>query len=515
MNARAALEGVAAHTHSRPRHSRGILVYTVIVAVGAGFALIARNTAPRPLAIGLCLMFMTIGAWVVKPIVGLCTTLFFALVGDIVSSTWFPFNKGLSAHESVMFLNKSLIISPLEICLLAGLVALCIRFLLDGVWPFMLGAAGKAVLAFGFFVLVGLFYGAGKGGDSHIALFEFRPFFPFIAVYFLSVAVCRSRAEFRWLLWTVLAAIEVNAFLGLIRVAGLSAADLKLTETIADHGAVLRMNVLFALLIASWLIRGISTTQRVVTTVMSLPVIVVYIVAERRAAIIALVVSLGLFSIVLFWRQRRTFMKIVPAVAVIMVLYVGAFWNSQSGAGFPAQALKSVISPTQVTQRNQSSDIYRTYENYDLNFTIRSNKVLGIGLGQAFYRPAPLAELTGFAYNAYIPHNSILWVWVSFGFGGFVAMFFMLGRTMLLGAAALKTVDRAQDLTVLVTFVLSIVMFVVYASVDIAWDAPGLMLLGTAIAAATNYPRRADRRLSARPSAVRASEPSMASSVAV
>jgi O-Antigen ligase len=469
--------------------------YTLVCLTGLLLLVVARSTAPRPLAIALAVLGVIIASWFVKPLLGLCATVFFALVGDIVTSPWYPFTKGFSAGESIMFVNNRLIFSPLELCLIAGFLALFVRFLIDGPWPFRLGPAGPAVLSFSLFVVVGLIYGGVTGGDRHIALFEVRPFAALLAMYIFTSSICRTFASYRYLLWSVLAAIELHALISLQNILALPAERLKLTESLVDHGAVMRMNLLLIVVIASWALHGNSLRSRITATVLAAPVITVYLIAQRRAAIIALLVALALFGVILLWRQRKTFVKVVPVVLVVFAAYVGAFWNSQGTLGFPAQAVKSVISPDQVTSRNQSSDVYRKFENYDLNFTIRSNKVLGLGLGKAFYRPAQLADLTGFTFNAFIPHNSLLWIWISFGFGGFVALFCLLGRTIMLGAAAIRTARPGSELTVLIAFVLFIVAFSVFSAVDIAWDAGNMVLLGVSVATAASYPRPDPRPL--------------------
>jgi O-antigen ligase len=259
------------------------------------------------------------------------------------------------------------------------------------------------------------------------------------------------------------------------------------------------MNILFIVVIASWLLKGNSMRQRLVTTGMAIPVLVVYLFTERRSAIIGLAVGVLFLLVVTFWRQRSTFRKVAPVLIIVTVGYLGAFWNSQGSLGFPAQALKSVISPTQATTRNKDSDLYRTIETYDLNFTIRSKPLTGIGIGKPFYRPVALPSLGGFAYNQYVPHNSVLFIWVAFGFGGFAAFFCLLGLIVVLGADAIRRAPPGRDLVVIITWLLAVVMLVVYAGVDIAWEHENFVLLGTAIAVVSHYPSARKRTRAGKP----------------
>jgi O-antigen ligase len=299
------------------------------------------------------------------------------------------------------------------------------------------------------------------------------------------------------MLWAVLAAIEIHALLSWLHIAQASADERRFPEGLVNHSGVMRMNVLIMVVLASWLLKGNSMRLRLVTTLMLIPVMVVYFLTERRAAIVALAIGVLFLLVVTFWRQRSTFRKLAPTLIIITVGYLGAFWSSQSSIGFPAQALKSVIAPTDATSRNQDSDMYRTIETYDLNYTIRSEPLLGIGIGKPFYRPVTLPSLGSFGFNEYVPHNSVLFLWVAFGFGGFAAFFCLLGWVVVLGADAVRRAPAGRDLVVALTWLVAPVMMVVYAGVDIAWEHENFVLLGAAVAVISHYPSAKRRRITA------------------
>ena len=142
----------------------------------------------------------------------------------------------------------------------------------------------------------------------------------------------------------------------------------------------------------------------------------------------------------LLWKvNRRALCRFGPIFLLLVVGYVGAFWHSQGTIGFPAQALKAVIAPGQVSQTDQSSDLYRVVENFDISSTIHAKPLTGIGFGQKFYRPAPLPDISFFPFYQYIPHNSILWIWMKMGIGGFVTMLFLFGSAIRQGTRAIVT----------------------------------------------------------------------------
>ncbi len=92
------------------------------------------------------------------------------------------------------------------------------------------------------------------------------------------------------------------------------------------------------------------------------------------------------------------------------------------------QAVKTVIAPGQLSLEDQSSDLYRQIEAYDIWYTIRSNELFGVGFGQQFLRPWQLPDISFFVFWEYMPHNSILWIWMKMGIGGFMAMLYLIAR---------------------------------------------------------------------------------------
>ncbi len=474
----------------QPHRSHGVVSALVFLAVCAVVGSLAYKSQPGPFVLALVLLAVTLIVWFVKPLVGLCATVFFALIADGTGAPWYPFLKGFSAHESILFLSNSLIVSPLELVLGVALLAMVLRWMALGTWELALGRMPLAVSVFIGFMFVALARAKFNGAVLQVALFEMRPFFVLLVTYFLTSSVCRKLSDYRWLLWSILFAVSVHSVIAITHIASLTTDQLAETETIIDHGAAMRMDVLILVALASWIFVGGSKAMRWFTTVMVLPVGFVYLTAERRAAVVGLVVALAFMAIVLFWHRRRAFFAIVPVLTLLLAAYVGAFWNSTSSAAFPAQAVKSVVASSSVSDRNQSSDYYRFAENIDLHFTIQQARIRGIGLGTPFYQPYRLPALSSnFDMAAYIPHNSFLWIWMVSGIGGFAAMIYMIARAVSLGAATLRTWDRGPELIVLLGFVLAVVAFIVFCYVDIAWDAANMAMLGPALAACANYPR--------------------------
>src|SRR5262249_41531672 len=151
---------------------------------------------------------------------------------------------------------------------------------------------------------------------------------------------------------------------------------------------------LFLLTLTVWFTRGSSKWARFLLLLAALPTVWLFVLSQRRAAAVGLVAGFGVFSLVLFFRRRRAFFVVAPVVLVLAVGYSAAFWNSNEGVGFGARAVKSVIRPNEVSQRDASSDVYRVIENYNLLYTIRAAPLTGVGFGRPFDQPARLPDIS-------------------------------------------------------------------------------------------------------------------------
>jgi hypothetical protein len=318
-------------------------------------------------------------------------------------------------------------------------------------------------------------------------MFEARPMLLLPLLYLLVVNVCRTRMDYRRMFWAACVGIVVQALLSLDYLFKLPAEDRSSLERLTSHGSAIGMNLVILLAIFAVAYVGVSGRLRLALAISAVPVTWVWIVGQRRAGVIALVIGFGLFAVMLFWRQRRTFWKLIPIVTVVVVGYTGTFWNSQSTAGFPAQAIKSVIAPEDSSERNQSSDFYRTIEDLNLNETIRSSPLLGIGFGQPFLRPYPLADISVFEFNAYIPHNSFLYVWTKLGFAGFVTLLYLIARTMMQGAARARAAPNGPDAVVALGAVVFVAMFALFLYVDIAWESRNMVLFALSMGMCTGH----------------------------
>ena len=348
------------------------LVYGTALTAGLLIGAVAYKRAGQPyFGVAWGCFALLLAAWVRFPKTALAASIALTLTGDIVTVWWFPFAKNLSSFESIMYLADGVSFSPLEISVLWGLGVTAYRNLASRGTPFRSAPLVVPFAAFVGFAFMGLVRGLSRGGDSRAATLEIRPLILLPLIYLLIVNVCDSRRDYRRMYWAALAGIVVQSLLSLRYLFGLPEATRSALESLNEHGSSIGMNLLFITLIISLAYKNVPTPVRVTLLVASVPVMWVYLVAQRRSAVVALCVGFALFAVALFWRQRRTFWKVIPVVTIIAVGYLGVFWQSDSTAGFPAQAVKTVIAPGQASEADQSSDIYRQLEKLNLAYTIR------------------------------------------------------------------------------------------------------------------------------------------------
>lgn len=478
---------VTVHTLKRDNQFDFSLMYLAVLFVGVLVAGVAWKRSFQPyIGMFVAVLLVTWLAWFVRPRLALMLTLFLALLGDTVTVAWFPFNKNLSSRESIAWWSDGFSFSPLEVTLVVALIAVPIRRWARGQRPFARSELGIPMTVVLLMILFGFANGMGKGGDLRAAIFELRPLLYFSIIYMLTISVCDQLGHYRRLLYTAFAAVSVQSLLSMQYALSLDPRARASLQSLTEHGSAISMNLLFVALIMSMAIHGCSWVLRVSLLLASIPAMWVYLLSQRRVAIVTLIIALVMFGVILFWRQRRTFMLVVPIMSLIGIAYVGAFWNATGPAGFPAQAVKTVIAPNDLSVEDQQSDQYRTIENFNLQATIRSSPIRGTGFGLPFQRPIPLADISVFEFNAYIPHNSLLWMWIKTGLIGIVAFLYLIARGVVSGVDRVRReTNQGADLLVASASVLFVVMFAIYLFVDIAWEPRNSVLLGVCLAMCT------------------------------
>ncbi len=464
----------------RRRTSDLTLALWFLLVLAASCLLAWRMVAVSPGLSYLAWLFFLAGvaAILYQPRYGIYLILFLSLVGDKGLVPTYPFQLDFSSRESLLYLGRGLIFSPLEFYLVLTLVSWLIRDLTLHKLRFYRGELFWPVMTFMAFVVYGLAYGLGRGGNVNVGLWEARAIFYLPLMLVLTSNLMTKRSHIIVMMSMVMIALFIEGLIGVsyyfttLRFnPGINSAE------IMEHSAAIHMDTVFVLGLALWMFRG-SLKARLLMFVVVIPVLFTFIVIQRRAAILALMFALICMAFLLYRVNRRAFWITIPAALLLFSLYLAIFWNDAGMLGLPARALKSQFLPQQASLRDQSSDAYRRTENYDVYYTIRKAPLTGIGFGQMFNMVVPLPDISFFIWYQYITHNSIGWLWMKTGIGGFVALLFLVGIAIMNSLRALFRMPDGTMRAVVLTAVLYIIMHFIYAYVDMSWESQSMAYVG-------------------------------------
>jgi len=142
----------------------------------------------------------------------------------------------------------------------------------------------------------------------------------------------------------------------------------------------------------------------------------------------------------------------------VLILYVGAGWNSRGSAVFaPVVKLRSIIAPPEDSEE-ESSNAERDIENYNILKSWERSMLFGVGFGHAFDEFIPSNDFRQSNYG-HVGHNSILWLlWIG-GMVGFSLVLFyipvttyLIARTLRVASAWPERVALFTALTILMTY---------------------------------------------------------------
>lgn len=471
---------VAAVLHQRRRTWWRLYIQIILVTMLLG--VFALQWSPHPAPATLAVYLAMIAAIIIRPVVGVYVVTVLTLVGDEAVAGWYPFTKNFSSRESISYVSDALTITPIDLMLGVTVLAWLLRSYGLHTWTFRRGALGTPMLIFGAFVLAALARAVIGVGDTRIAIFEGRAVLYLPVLYLLIVQLVESRRQYVLLFVAAFSGVVIHSLLALNFYRALPGEERSELERLTEHSASIHIAALVVVLFSTLVIPGCTGRLRGLVLVAAVPTAWVFMLSQRRSGAVALGVGVILVVIVLARIRPRALKLVVPLLAMATTAYLVAFWNTTGSLGLGAQAFKSVFAGEQLEQVDQSSSLYREIEAFDLWFTIRTAPLTGVGFGNPFYQPWPLPQLSDFEFRHYIPHNTFLWIWLKLGVVGFVAMLFLVARTIQHGARHVVRIGRGNDAALMMGAVAYVVMYVVYSYVDIAWDPRSMVFLAIAAA---------------------------------
>lgn len=380
-----------------------------------------------------------------------------------------------------------LLLTPLELLLIVGLCAVALNELMsppsDRVAPRELGMrlrGGWPIVLLALFMVLGFARGLLGGGDAYVALWELRYLLYVPACYAIARASLRTPQHIAGLLRGGLIATILFAIEGAYRRTQLIDTGLigVIPEFAFEHEDVLFLASFTLLLLAAYVF-GAFRRVRVVGALVTPLLLYTLFATERRAGIIVLLVGLLAIAITtVFVRRKAFFLSALPVLA-ITVLYLGIFWNSSGILGQPARAIKSLYQPD---PRDAQSNVYRLLETFNIDATIHSDPVLGVGFGRQFLMVVPMPDLSWWPFWRYETHNNILWIWMKMGVVGYVVFWALVGGAISRAAFAAKHLNDPTLRCAALFCLIAIIGTVVFAYVDLGLVSGRVcVLFGTAL----------------------------------
>jgi hypothetical protein len=158
---------------------------------------------------------------------------------------------------------------------------------------------------------------------------------------------------------------------------------------------------------------------------------------DRRIAYVDIALSLAfIFAVSPMHRMKRLMVQGAMAMAPVVFLYLVAGWNSQSSVFRPVAKIRSIVAPAADTEE-ESSNVERDIENFNILKSWERNMILGQGFGHAFSEFVPSNDFAQSNFG-HIGHNSVLWLlWIG-GAVGFLGVWLYLGVACFFFARALR-----------------------------------------------------------------------------
>ena len=408
-------------------------------------------------------------------------TLFISLLMESQTTSKDPLgNLGWYFHADLKswLPQTGLALNPLEIVIIIILLVWAMRGRRDRRFHFERGLLFWPVVALAGMLAYGLLWGfVQSGSDFTKALFEVRALAYCVAAYFLVGILFTHRRDLDTLTWIILIASFLLGIDCIVRyfayIPGHNVGDLDY-----DHEDATMLA--FAILLAGAMILLGSTRRQKWFALISIPVdILALMVTHRRAGEAALAIGLIFLAAILLRVNKSLFLKIVPVTALVFSIYLGAYWNCESGTLCqPARAISSQFGNPD--PRDAQSNQYRILEKQDISLNIQSHPITGLGFGQPFIFYIDLPNLSFWPFWHYTPHNAILWVWMDLGMFGFIIFWWLIGSGLYRGGRLIQALSAAGDnkaLALLAAGTGLIMMQVSVSYVDLGLTSDRAMLL--------------------------------------
>lgn len=443
--------------------------FSLIVGLALGY-----GAGPQPLTMALIGLVALPLVWR-RPIIGAYALIFMAVTFEAFNMEYpDSFTDRFPLYKPFDQMGLPLPFTATE-AMMVGMIALvALKRIGQRKVPLELGPLFPAMAIYLAFVVFGVANGISHGGEFNIAIWEMRAQFYPLFMYLIVYNLVYQYSHARLVMWLFIGAVAFKGLIGIIRFVVVLKGNLGAVTEVSRANSLMshEESLLFAAFLTFGLLLYLFKSDRVqlkFIMLASFPVALSFLANQRRAGIMALILSVLVVALVVYIQKpklRRPIIYASIAIFILMVPYTVAFRNSSGLIAEPASAVLSIVRPD---ARDSGSNEYRVLEGENVGLNIAKEPFLGAGYGREMELFVPLPDLTEiFSLWAYIPHNTVLWVWMRLGILGFAAFWFMIGRMLMDTSISAR---RARDPYLKGIAILTITM-------TMAWITQGLVDMG-------------------------------------
>jgi hypothetical protein len=425
------------------RRARVLLPFAVLGACGAGLLAGKLAASQHPLlGFGLIALLVPAAVWKWSE-AGV-----FMLLGAATMVEQFTYMAG--SHPGVFTTHIALYggvtkgggVSLLD--LLIGLIFLfwVMRAILDrSSWEAPRSPVSRGLIALLALVVLAVGVGLSHGGKSQVILYEVRPWFYLSMAYVLAGSLLRRRASLRGVMWVFVIGSGFKALQGVQMYIAVRHEPVH-PEVILGHEESFFFGLFLILTISLWLF-GVKGRLRTVATWLA-PVVLFADMANARRTAWAIIGTTLLVMVCITYSslpdRRRALRRMMVVLVGFSAVYFPVFWSKAGLFAQPARSLHSMIAPD---ARDKSSNLYRVQENANLAFNIRKTASLGKGFGPLIEYALPITDISKIdAFISFLPHNSVLDLWMRLGIQGVVVFLLLMAAVVVRGCALARSGDR-------------------------------------------------------------------------
>jgi hypothetical protein len=359
-------------------------------------------------------------------------------------------------------------VSLFEVLLVLILAVWVMKGALQGSLRLPHSALSRAIGVFLLVVLWGVGVGLADGGAFRWAVWEIRPFVYLGVMFWVSASLLNTKRALRAVLWTLVLGSGFKALQG-VKIWIPARHLTPKPEAILAHEEAFFFGLFIFLTLALWIFEQRGALRTTATAL--LPAVLLSNLANsRRTSWAILVLGLVAMLVVAYAtlpHRRRMLQRLGLGLAIGSAVYFPFFWNSESTIGQPAHAVHSAVKPD---KRDASSNLYRDQENANLWFNIRKSPYVGMGFGRPIDYALPIQDISTIDPQIkYVPHDSVLGLWMRVGLVGEVAFLMVIAAAILRAVELMRVRDQELALFGLLT-ICGIVAYLVQGYNDLGFS---------------------------------------------